>query len=66
VRGAWSNFFISVNHVWQWMGNLFFRGQHIEEIKKLRYAELKEWNIWHELMAKEERKSIEANNGVKK
>jgi hypothetical protein len=45
------------------MGNLFFRGQHIEEIKKLRYAELKEWNIWHELMAKEEQKSVDINKG---
>jgi hypothetical protein len=45
------------------MGNLFYRGQSIEVIKKLRYAELKEWNEWHELMQKEEQKQAE---GIKK
>jgi len=42
------------------MGNLFYRGQMINVIKKLRYAELKEWNEWHELMQKEEQKQSEA------
>lgn len=41
------------------MGNLFYRGQMIPVIKKLRYAELKEWNEWHELMLKEEIKQAE-------
>jgi len=36
------------------MGNLFSRGQQISEIKSLRYAELKEWNGWHELMLESE------------
>jgi hypothetical protein len=45
------------------MGNLFSRGQHIEDIKKLRYAELKEWNVWHELMAKQEQAVVDANKG---
>jgi hypothetical protein len=44
--------------VWQWMGNLFYRKQSIHIIKKLRFAELKEWNSWHELMVKEEDKTI--------
>jgi len=45
------------------MGNLFYRKQPISEIKKLRYAELREWNTWHEIMVKEEQKIInEANN----
>jgi hypothetical protein len=41
------------------MGNLFFRGQPISEIKKLRFAEMKEWNWWHELMTKTEQKAID-------
>ena len=41
------------------MGNLFYRGQSISEIKKLRFAELREWNSWHELMTKEEKKYID-------
>lgn len=45
--------------MWQWMGNLFYRKQPISEIKKLRFAELKEWNSWHELMIKEEKKIID-------
>jgi rubrerythrin len=32
------------------MGNLFYRKQPISEIKKLRFAELREWNTWHEIM----------------
>ena len=40
------------------MGNLFFRKQSIEVIKNLRYADMKEWNEWHELMVKEEQKYI--------
>jgi hypothetical protein len=38
------------------MGNLFSRHQPINVIKKMRYAELKEWNTWHELMADQEAK----------
>jgi hypothetical protein len=38
------------------MGNLFYRGQPISEIKKLRFAEMREWNKWHELIANEETK----------
>jgi hypothetical protein len=41
------------------MGNLFYRGQQISEIKRLRYAELREWNMWHELMQKEEKRQAE-------
>lgn len=41
------------------MGNLFFRNQPISEIKKLRYAEMREWNEWHELMTREEQKQID-------
>jgi hypothetical protein len=39
------------------MGNLFSRGQQISEIKALRFAELKMWNVWHELMADQEAKA---------
>jgi len=42
----------------QWMGNLFFRKQPISEIKRLRFAEMREWNEWHELMVKEEQKAL--------
>jgi hypothetical protein len=41
------------------MGNLFFRKQPISEIYALSYDELKYWNGWHEIMAKEERKAFE-------
>lgn len=44
--------------MWQWMGNLFYRKQPISEIKKLRFAELREWNSIHELMQNEEKKLI--------
>lgn len=44
--------------MWQWMGNLFYRKQPISEIKKLRFAEMKAWNTWHEIMAGEEQKAI--------
>ena len=39
------------------MGNLFSRGQSIDVIKKLRFAELREWNTWHEIMADAESKT---------
>jgi hypothetical protein len=32
------------------MGNLLYLKQPISEIKKLRFAELREWNTWKELM----------------
>lgn len=37
--------------MWQRMGNMFYRKQPIDVITKLRFAELREWNVWHELMA---------------
>jgi hypothetical protein len=43
----------------QWMGNLFFRKQPISEIRSLRYAEMRYWNEWHELMIKAEKKQID-------
>lgn len=45
--------------MWQWMGNMLYRGQPISEIKQLRFAELREWNYWHEVMDKETRKYID-------
>ena len=49
------------------MLNLFFRGQKISDIKKLRYAEMKEWNEYHEIMKKEEdRQANLVKNGAKK
>jgi hypothetical protein len=47
------------------MGNLFYRGQSIPEINRLRYAEMKEWNDWHELMCEAEKKAAEASKGKK-
>jgi hypothetical protein len=47
--------------MWQWMGNLFYRRQQISEIKKLRFAEMREWNKWHEIMIQQEKKIIEGN-----
>ena len=44
------------------MGNLFSRKQPISEIKKLRFAEMREWNEWHELMAKEEKRITDEIN----
>jgi len=41
------------------MANLFFRKQPISEIKRLRYAEMREWNEYHEIMIKEEQRQIE-------
>lgn len=41
------------------MGNLFYRGQAISEIKRLRYAEMKFWNGWHEIMTEEEKRAME-------
>lgn len=38
------------------MGNLFFRKQSIETLERLRFAELREWNTWHELMSDQEAK----------
>lgn len=48
----------------QMMGNLFYRKQPIETIRSLRYAEMKYWNEWHELMIKKEQEEIDrANKG---
>lgn len=47
------------------MGNLFFRGQQISEIKKLGFKEMKYWNNWHELMVKAEKDQIKKNTGKK-
>lgn len=44
--------------MWQWMGNLLYLKQPISEIKKLRFAELREWNTWKELMDKQTNKLI--------
>jgi len=38
------------------MGNLFYRKQPIQIIKDLRYAEMKYWNDWHELMVEQQKK----------
>ena len=38
------------------MGNLFYRKVPPSEIKAMGYSELKYWNEWHELIAKEELK----------
>ena len=39
----------------QMIGNLFYRGVTVTELKGMGYRELKYWNQWHELMAKAER-----------
>jgi len=38
----------------QWMLNLFYRKQSISDIRSLRYAELKMWNGFHEIIEKAE------------
>jgi hypothetical protein len=48
--------------MWQWCGNLFYRGQSISDIYNLSYFELKMWNEWHEMMEKAEKKAIEQNH----
>ncbi len=37
----------------QWMGNLFYRRVPPSEISAMPYVEMKYWNEWHEIMAKE-------------
>jgi len=58
MRGARSGFFGSVERISQFMGNLFYRGQQITVIRSLKYSEMKYWNGWHEIMAKEESKAL--------
>jgi hypothetical protein len=49
-------FFASVIHrVDQWLGNLFYRGQQINTLMTMTYAELKYWNDWHEIILKEDK-----------
>jgi len=46
------------------MGNLFYRGVNISELKKMPYYEMKYWNKWHLLFNETERKEFEkAKNG---
>lgn len=45
------------------MGNLFSRNQPIDVIENMRFAELREWNFWHERMADEEAKTVCAKCG---
>jgi hypothetical protein len=47
------------------MGNLFSRKQSIAVINKMRFAELREWNFWHEKMANEEATIKCSNCGTK-
>lgn len=43
-----------VDKVDQWLGNLFYRGQQIDTLINMTYAELKYWNGWHEIISKAE------------
>ena len=45
--------------------NLMYRGQQIPVIRSLKYSEMKYWNGWHEIMAKEERSASERLKGDK-
>jgi hypothetical protein len=48
-----------MDNVHRWLGNLFFRGASPSELSAMPYRELEYWNEWHEVMAKEERRSAE-------
>ena len=37
----------------QMMGNLFYRGVQPNLINDMDFFEMKEWNRWHEVMAKQ-------------
>jgi hypothetical protein len=65
VRGVRRDFFVGIAKLNQWMGNLFSRKQPIDIIKNLRFAELRYWNEWHELMNEEEKKQMEIAKGKK-
>lgn len=52
-------FFACLTDVHRWLGNLFFRGASPTELTAMPYRELRYWNEWHEVMADEERKSVE-------
>lgn len=47
-----------MDRVHQMMGNLFYRRVAPSEIKSMGYKEMKYWNDWHELMAKEETRTL--------
>ena len=51
-------FFVSVEQVNQWMGNLFYRKVLPSEILSMSYQDLKYWNSWHEIMCKKEAEKI--------
>lgn len=48
----------------QMMGNLFYRGVSIAEIKEMPYWEMCYWNKWHEAMAEADKKAAEKLKGV--
>jgi ribosomal protein L37AE/L43A len=47
------------------MGNLFYRGQPINIIENMRFAELREWNYWHEVLSNEQAKTTCPKCGMK-
>ena len=47
------------SRVHQWSGNLFFRGVAPSEIASMGYDELRYWNNWHEIIAKEQKDAAE-------
>jgi hypothetical protein len=51
--------------MWQWMGNMFCRGQPINVIYAMTFSELKMWNEWHETMYKAEEKTANSLKGKK-
>jgi hypothetical protein len=53
-------FFASVEQINQWLGNLFYRKVSPTELQNMNYHELKYWNSWHEILAKEEKKAVES------
>ena len=59
MRGAGIRFFDRVEcRINQIMGNLFFRGVPISDIKVMGYKELVYWDDWHQLMIKAEKEAL--------
>ena len=43
------------------MGNLFYRGASITELKAMGFREMRYWNEWHELMTQAEKDSVKSS-----
>jgi len=48
-----------MDHVHQWMGNLFYRRVSPDIIKTMDFHELKYWNEWHEALNRAVKEEID-------